>query len=950
MSFNLVSSLWGCRVRFWGPLVLAALILILMIIPAEYWRHPVDDAAYQGFDPYLIYLDRKGGAPSSGLVDVTPKDLVLTALPNSRPTVTLATTPLARLKTEMHVRIVDGGPGTVPFRLGVWSPNTRSGQFLVFGPPPSNLVTFERIVNGVVGPTLVPGIIAKSSVLGPYVEGVSYRTTISFDKTAGIMHFRVRGIGESPPSGGRVLRMVGRGHPNYTSFANSGWVQVTHGELYSFGGFVKHLGGFGTFGFVVEWINQDHVRVGTSEEWRDIAELRAWTGKKFGAIAPRDATSARLIVGTGPGVEVLFADLFFSARSDPKDNLLLNGDFSAGERGWQLHPSNPARLEILDATQVRYDRSITTADAPDLFRELRLAVTGNGFSESGTSTAVISNFHLILPHQRWLVVKIDDSRVRALLLVFLLCAALLSATALTRLARLNGWLASEGVKAKMEGISDAVRTRFGIIAVSAAAVGVYVIFNLMLFNAGSLNYDLKTATVWLHVIPRYGLSALYHLPAVVGPADSWGGVPFQEATFPYGPFMGALFFAVSWLHKLLYGLPAPLSQEAFALAYTVKATTLLFTIADAGLIYLILRAFDVAPKRGVLGAGMFLFNPAVIFVGSVWGQTQSISLFFVLASIWMGAINRATGAWVFLALGALTRQQLLIPSILIGLYLIKKFNYRQTIEGISWGVLVSFLFIAPLVMRLAPSLPIDLFRNAFDMHILGEDSARNTTVSLSALSIWPLVTQRIAGQEGLGRVFYSGKELLIGHFTYGQVGNVLFLAVFLTSMLALISMRRGDRNGHIPILALGTLGLFLLKTGFAAFHMIPALALVTIGGQIFGRLGHYLAVTVLSTTILIATYGVAGFWMTLHPWWNVGLFSPEHLVTQAFVKLIAADWFITVASLGNLAVLGWLSVVVFRQSLNRPLGHMSSGASRQKRSKGWRQRVVDWPRRETHGT
>ncbi|MGH9197192.1 MAG: hypothetical protein ACRD1T_15820, partial [Acidimicrobiia bacterium] len=146
-----------------------------MLIPAEYWRHPVDDAAYQGFDPNLIYVDRKGGAPSSGLVEVTSEELTLTALPNSRPTATLVTTPLRKLELEMDVRILASGKGTVPFRVGVWSPNTKSGQFLEFGPPPSNLVTLERVVDGIAGPTLIPGRISNSKILGSYVEGVSYR-------------------------------------------------------------------------------------------------------------------------------------------------------------------------------------------------------------------------------------------------------------------------------------------------------------------------------------------------------------------------------------------------------------------------------------------------------------------------------------------------------------------------------------------------------------------------------------------------------------------------------------------------------------------------------------------------------------------------------------------------------------------------------------------------------
>jgi len=911
-------SLWGTRLQFWGPPILAAFILTLMLIPAEYWRHPIDDAAYQGFDPNLIYVDRKGGAPSSGLVEVTSEELTLTALPNSRPTATLVTTPLRKLELEMDVQILAGGKGTVPFRVGVWSPNTKSGQFLQFGPPPSNLVTLDRVVDGIAGPTLVPGRISNSEILGSYVEGVSYRTKISIDRGAGRMHFRVVG-GESPPTGHRMLRMTGRGHPVYPSHALSDWVEVKGGEFYYFGGFAKHVRGSGTYGFVVEWINRYRARVGTSEEWHDVAELDDWAPRRFEAIAPPDATSARLIVGTARGVEVLFADLFLSLSSHLKDNILLNGDFSDGKRGWKLDTSEPVPPEIFDAPQVGYAATVNSADAVELFREVRLAITASGFSESDISSAMISNYRLSIPHQRWLAVKVEDSRVTVILAMLLVCATLLSAMAFSAFVNTEIWNRYHKPRLALEKLSTFVGSHFANILFIAIAIGLYAVFNATLFNAGSLNYDLKTATVWLYVIPRYGLSALYHLPTVVGPADSWGGVPFQEAAFPYGPIMASIFSVVSWFHKLLFGLPEPFLQDSFALAFTVKATNLLFTIADAGLIFLILRAFRVGPRRSLVGAGMFLLNPAVIFVGSVWGQTQSLSLFFILASIWFGAVNRPSGAWVALALGALTRQQLIIPAFLLGTYFAKRFNVRQNVEGMSWGVLISFILTAPLALMLAPSLPVDLFRAAFDVHVVGEDSARSTLVSWSALSVWPLVTQWAAGQADLGRIFYSSKEPLIGNVTYWHVGNVLFLAVLLMSILAIMLIKRTDRSSkHIPILALGTLGLFLLKTGFAAFHLIPALALVIIGGSIFGRAAHYLAVTGLTLTTFVAMYGVAGVWMTTHPWWNVGLFSPEHPVTQVFIRLLTSDWFITMASLSNLAVLGWLAVVVVRFSVGRP--------------------------------
>jgi len=80
------------------------------------------------------------------------------------------------------------------------------------------------------------------------------------------------------------------------------------------------------------------------------------------------------------------------------------------------------------------------------------------------------------------------------------------------------------------------------------------------------------------------------------------------------------------------------SGGAFALddarvLYLIKSVNVLFGLADAALIYLILRQIRVDRRWSYIAAALFLFNPAVWFSMSVWGQTHVISLFLVLAAV-----------------------------------------------------------------------------------------------------------------------------------------------------------------------------------------------------------------------------------------------------------------------------------------------------------------------------
>src|SRR5439155_25752273 len=100
------------------------------------------------------------------------------------------------------------------------------------------------------------------------------------------------------------------------------------------------------------------------------------------------------------------------------------------------------------------------------------------------------------------------------------------------------------------------------------------------------------------------------------------------------------------------------------LAYLIKSINVLFGLADGALIYLILREVRVSERWSRIASALFLFNPAVWFSMSIWGQTHVISLFFVLGAVLLADKHMLVLAWLALAASCLTGPQLLVFGLL----------------------------------------------------------------------------------------------------------------------------------------------------------------------------------------------------------------------------------------------------------------------------------------------
>lgn len=881
------------KLLYWTLPVTAVLMLVLMLIPAEVWNHPVNDVVYQGFDLNLMYIGDRG------ITEVTPECLKLTALPDSQPVVHLITTPLKRLRVSLDVRILKmhACQASIPLRISIWSARTTSGCFLDFGAPPENLIKTQTVVEGVVTQTLAVGKVIRNETLGNYEPDKLYHLEMTLDKEKGLIETTITGR-EAPPTGNPMLRLADSDKAAYGDVISVP-IPVEEGEEYSFGGLVKLLSGADSYKIDIEWLNKSQQHLGFVGNWRSIQDLNGWTWKEFKTIAPQEAAFARVFLGIhGRNDQLLFSDLFLN-EGGSSINLLPNGDFSKGTEGWAQVNQQNGTFEIISPHPVFLNSSITVAEAPDLFNSLRLSLTLSALSHTDMAVATVGNYTLFLPHQRWQVVEVDDVRAKVLVVALNVLGVLLIMKKTSSWVRENVRLVIFRLRTVNRPItlpSTSFVMRVGLV------LAFFFVFNAFLFNLGSLPFDMMAEKIWAYSATKYGPLELYHLPNIVGLAKVWGGTPYQEAVFPYNFGFTYVFTVIGWIYKLFLNAPGPLVMDTFMLEFVIKSFNLFSIFVDGVLIYLILKEMKVVRKQSILASCLFLFNPAVWFISSIWGQTYLISLFFMLAAIWLAEKQHIQWAWLTLAVGILNRPQMLIPMFLLSLSFLRKFSIRDNLQSILWSIITVFLLLAPFSLAISPSTPVDIFTNQLFIQEAGGNDPALTLVSLDAYNLWPLITYT-KGARGLERIHYPSPTPLAGQLSYQQISQILTIAIILVA--AILILLRPD---YVFFLTLGTVGFLVLKTGLAATHFVFALPLLILCRKSMGNFAWHALIAIWTATMLTSIYGIFGYSIE-----NVGYLAPaihssNNIVTRFFMQLYPADWCITLGSAANLGVLAWLVV------------------------------------------
>jgi len=452
----------------------------------------------------------------------------------------------------------------------------------------------------------------------------------------------------------------------------------------------------------------------------------------------------------------------------------------------------------------------------------------------------------------------------------------------------------------------------------AAAFGCGIVANAYLFQLGSHAFDMTGEKIFSYVGVQYGPTDLFYLPGTVSPVKAYGGVPYGMSAFPYGPTMALIFTGIGWLYRLFLVGPDGVHMDTVRLELLIKTISLAFALLDGLLIYAILRRFGASLKASWIGAALFLLNPATWFIVSIWGQTQTISISFLLLAIWLGETRRPLLSWLALGLAAFTRPQMFVPAALLALYFLRRFPLRSNLHATSWAVIGLFVLFLPFSLGISPSLPVDYLLSAFHSQAPADPvTGSYTYVSLDTYNIWTLPTDFVSNQAGKARMYYPVTANFLGSWSYGAASTLLFLITTVVIAVGLVLRPRvGTENGrYVPFVAASAMALLMIATGASPHHFLLVLALILLCRQFMSATTYYLLIAGLTITTFVSTYGSFGVGLSVAPSAAPALYSGTNAVTAFFIRLYQNDRFITAAALGNSVILLVVIAVAFGPSV-----------------------------------
>lgn len=512
----------------------------------------------------------------------------------------------------------------------------------------------------------------------------------------------------------------------------------------------------------------------------------------------------------------------------------------------------------------------TPSNPAGLINELRLTLTASVASTSVTSNAMLSDYSLSVPAQTGGALRVDDPLATTLLVLLGIVGGFLVAISGISWARRIG---QTGVAWPVLRIG---RTH---LIVGGAVVLVVAGLNALLFGLGTATFDMKDQETWSYIAATYGPAQVFLLAPFTTVAQAWNGVPYAAADFPYQPVMVYFFALFGWIGRLF---------GSFEIQNLIKAVNVAFGLLDGLLILSIMRALNFSWRWSVTASALWVFNPAVWFSMSIWGADHVLSLFFILLAILLAEHDHPVGAWLALGIGSLTRPQMLVLGVLVGVLLLRKFPLRTNVMALSWTVIAIFLSLIPFTIATSPSLPVDLMTEVFRVQALGGNEKVLTTVSLDVYSFWPLVTLLVSHQSGLARILFPSDSPLFGSVTYHQVGLLVALVIVVGAVVLLATRSKAKllAGGYLPIVAFGFAGFLMFTPGLAATHFVLALPFILLCAP-WLRVTSYIAMVAGWTiTTLLAMYGILAVDLANSDWLHVPLFG-QHQSLSALSSFVA---------------------------------------------------------------
>lgn len=355
-------------------------------------------------------------------------------------------------------------------------------------------------------------------------------------------------------------------------------------------------------------------------------------------------------------------------------------------------------------------------------------------------------------------------------------------------------------------------------------------------------YDVQAYKRWMLAASTYGIARVYET------SDCDYPPLYVYYLYPLGKVYAAVRPPAGGDPATADGAARLEFSDGPLLTFLVKLPPLLMDLALASLLFGLARRVGTrwtptpghkgggarAPTRtapvrasatpGLVVAGLYLANPAVLFDGGYWGQPDSIHSFFVLAAFVTLGGRRAWPAWVLLTLATLMKPLGAPFFPLLGILSLAWHGWRGSLAGGASAAATAALVFLPFMLA-------GQMGTTFD-RVVGDVGAMPFT-SVNAHNLW----------WALGG-WRDADVPWIGPFSLTHLSMALFGVLYAGVLVRAHRLHRAARSLGIgtvsqpqalALVFLIALGFFMLSTHMHENHLfmaIPLLApLLLVGGS-----------------------------------------------------------------------------------------------------------------------
>lgn len=232
------------------------------------------------------------------------------------------------------------------------------------------------------------------------------------------------------------------------------------------------------------------------------------------------------------------------------------------------------------------------------------------------------------------------------------------------------------------------------------------------------------------------LAALVRIVGLLGPGhggDLFAFVEWAEGAAQHG--LGGYYAAGgdSNYPPMLYLLwPLGLALNGGELDFAIRTLSIPFDLGLGALLFLVGRGFAGRDRDGLLSAGFYLLNPAVVLCGPMWGQVDGMGALPMIGALAAVARGRVVTAAVLAILAGLVKPQFGVAAfVLAGLVLF----WLRSPDGIRRAAMLGLAGLITFVVVLAP---LGLGPVSY-LDLMGETFGRYPVHSGFAFNPWGMV-------------------------------------------------------------------------------------------------------------------------------------------------------------------------------------------------------------------